>query len=90
MTPPGQSNTLPRARCPVCGKEVALRRDQQLREHRDARDPKFGTGTWSPLCPASGNDINDAMCRECGCTDYNACDDGCWWVEADLCSSCAP
>ena len=31
-------------------------------------------------------------CRECGCTDFNACrtDTGpCWWVEADLCSACA-
>ena len=33
-------------------------------------------------------------CRECGCTDSQACmdDDGdsCFWVEEDLCSSCAP
>lgn len=31
-----------------------------------------------------------ARCRQCGCTDADACDDGCWWVEQDLCSSCAP
>lgn len=29
-------------------------------------------------------------CRGCGCTDEAACDGGCWWVEADLCSSCRP
>lgn len=32
-------------------------------------------------------------CRECGCTDHNACiTDGtaCHWVAADLCSACAP
>ena len=27
-------------------------------------------------------------CRGCGCTQYNACDGGCWWVEDDLCSEC--
>lgn len=29
-----------------------------------------------------------ARCRECGCTDTQACDEGCWWVEPDLCSNC--
>jgi phage N-6-adenine-methyltransferase len=28
-------------------------------------------------------------CRECGCTDDEACEGGCVWVEADLCSRCA-
>ncbi|MGH0054172.1 MAG: hypothetical protein ACQ5SW_12350 [Sphaerochaetaceae bacterium] len=28
-------------------------------------------------------------CRVCGCTDYHACAEGCYWVEADLCSACA-
>jgi hypothetical protein len=28
-------------------------------------------------------------CRECGCTDLNACQGGCYWVEDDLCSQCA-
>lgn len=29
-------------------------------------------------------------CRVCGCTDWQACPRGCWWVEDDLCSACAP
>jgi hypothetical protein len=29
-------------------------------------------------------------CRVCGCTDDRACPGGCYWVEADLCSSCVP
>lgn len=29
------------------------------------------------------------ICRECQCTDDVACMSGCWWVEEDLCSSCA-
>ncbi len=32
---------------------------------------------------------NEAVCRVCGCTQYNACDGGCYWVEPDLCSKCA-
>lgn len=28
-------------------------------------------------------------CRGCGCTDAEACDGGCEWVEPDLCSACA-
>lgn len=27
-------------------------------------------------------------CRRCGCTDEVACDDGCCWMGADLCSNC--
>ncbi len=27
-------------------------------------------------------------CRNCGCTDYEACEEGCEWVEGDLCSAC--
>jgi hypothetical protein len=29
-------------------------------------------------------------CRECGCTDAAGCAEGCWWVEAGLCSVCSP
>lgn len=31
-----------------------------------------------------------AICRRCGCTAWEACPGGCEWVEADLCSACAP
>jgi len=27
-------------------------------------------------------------CRKCGCTDKQACEGGCHWVESDLCSRC--
>lgn len=30
-----------------------------------------------------------STCRVCGCTDERACHGGCFWVEQDLCSSCA-
>ena len=28
-------------------------------------------------------------CRYCGCTDDHACEGGCWWIAAEVCSSCA-
>lgn len=36
----------------------------------------------------------EPSCRVCGCTDEQACPDGCWWVPdpmmlGDLCSGCA-
>lgn len=31
----------------------------------------------------------ERRCRVCDCTDDVACWAGCWWVEEDLCSSCA-
>lgn len=31
----------------------------------------------------------ELICRICGCTEENACPDGCFWVETDLCSKCA-
>ncbi len=38
---------------------------------------------------AAGEQVTQ-RCRKCGCTELAACGDGCWWVEPDLCSSCAP
>jgi hypothetical protein len=31
----------------------------------------------------------EQRCRGCGCSESIACEAGCWWVEADLCSSCS-
>lgn len=38
--------------------------------------------------PGSAGDVRS--CRVCGCTDDHACPPMCSWVEADLCSACAP
>jgi ParB family chromosome partitioning protein len=35
-----------------------------------------------------GDDTSVRSCRACGCTDAEACDGGCSWVEDDLCSEC--
>jgi hypothetical protein len=29
-----------------------------------------------------------AVCRMCGCTDVYGCDEGCYWIEDNLCSAC--
>gem|GEM_PF-3917795 len=48
-------------------------RRRGIQEPKEEDEPLFDTNT----------------CRICGCTDDNACPGGCWWVEPDLCSSCA-
>lgn len=37
-----------------------------------------------------GREDDGPACRLCGCTQHRACPGGCSWVEADLCSACAP
>lgn len=39
-------------------------------------------------CPPCAEGV--ATCRVCGCTNETPCEDGCWWIEPDLCSSCRP
>lgn len=59
--------------CPVCG-------DHQWVELGPAEVPL-------PTEPAEKVVVR-RTCRVCGCTQYNACDGGCWWVQDDLCSEC--
>lgn len=33
--------------------------------------------------------IGIPACRACGCTDLDGCEDGCAWVEENLCSTCS-
>jgi hypothetical protein len=67
---------------------IAERREYQ-REIREALalDAAELARTGSALTPAPLLDTR--ICRQCGCSDSLACPDGCWWVEADLCSECA-
>lgn len=39
--------------------------------------------------PAGSGEPDEWRCRVCGCTEDNACDGGCEWVEPNLCSACA-
>jgi hypothetical protein len=38
---------------------------------------------WLPAGPPA------PQCRKCGCTKHSPCEEGCEWVEEDLCSACA-
>jgi len=54
-----------------------------------------GLGLSGSAASTSSLDIDVATCRVCGCTEEQACQGGCWWVEdpeglGDLCSSCLP
>lgn len=48
-------------------------------------------GQWRRIEPKKHEDVKPGVCRICGCTDDNACEGGCSWVNKDhtLCSACA-
>jgi hypothetical protein len=59
-----------------------------------AKDPLFAPTGFAAV--ATKAEIGQALadmesirtCRVCGCTDDQACEGGCTWVEDDLCSAC--
>lgn len=89
---------LPRAACPVCHKSVAVRTTGQLREHyvyrpQAEQDPSTTLGRMR-VCRGSGLAPDTEVCRVCGCSYFDPCEEGCWWVpdpeqRGSLCSSCA-
>ncbi len=56
-------------------------------------DEKAGVELTSELVDPIPGETCEAsaprMCRVCGCTDECGCEEGCSWIEADLCSGCA-
>lgn len=74
-----------RAGCEFAGVDLkALRAEvaAQIREKKKAR--KAG----KKAAPKRARRSKAGTCRECGCTDDEACEGGCTWVEPDLCSAC--
>jgi hypothetical protein len=63
---------------------------QERRSQIPSRIFSAKTATNVPQANTSGyrkaSDIQ--TCRGCGCTDANACDGGCFWVEPNVCSRC--
>jgi protein gp37 len=58
---------------------------RSLRDQCQAAGTPFFFKSWGNwLVPFDG----DQACRVCGCTNLNGCDEGCYWIEGDLCSSC--
>lgn len=64
----------------VIGLGVGLARLEQLQRRLDATDARV---------TALEGLFFVRRCRACQCTDDEACMSGCWWVDEDLCSSCA-
>ncbi len=90
---------LPRGRCPVCSREVALRNESLVREHNqlpaDAARLDERTRDAFGRCRGSGLWESEPVCRVCGCSYEDPCEEGCGWVQdperlGALCSSCAP
>jgi len=68
--------------CEACGLNEEPNADGGLPEGWVTR---FYRGGQKYLCPDC---CDDRICRVCGCSDNNACAEGCSWVESDLCSTC--
>lgn len=66
--------------CNECGTEEAL-------FDMAGKDP-LPLNEWA-MVRGFDNEDEEQSCRVCGCTWDNACEGDCYWVEDDLCSSCA-
>jgi protein gp37 len=88
----GVSENTPRLDWVICGGESGpgarpMHPDwaRSLRDQCQEANVPFFFKSWGEyVVPEDGA----RACRVCGCTENNACDEGCWWVEEDLCSSC--
>jgi hypothetical protein len=68
--------------CHFCGLIEPAKEDGSLPE--GWKQIKYEQGSFFG-CP----DCQDVqLCRVCGCSQEAPCDDGCYWVEGDLCSAC--
>lgn len=90
---------LPRALCPVCQRVVALRNGGLVREHKQLRPHRARlderTRDAFDRCRGSGLHVDEEVCRICGCSYEDPCEEGCGWIpdpeqKDSLCSSCAP
>lgn len=78
------------------GKSAGMLLVPGVPEAKDQVEAGNALAAWLKWCaehPRLGVTFNKAKertCRGCGCTEISACPGGCWWVESDLCSSCAP
>jgi protein gp37 len=58
---------------------------RSLRDQCVAAGVPFFFKSWGEfIVPEDG----ERACRVCGCTQNNACEDGCYWVEDNLCNKC--
>lgn len=60
----------------------------EIAKRKRGRPPKNGAAPAKPAAPVHVDRNGLARCRVCGCTEMEACEPTCSWVEADLCDSC--
>jgi hypothetical protein len=71
--------------CPWSGQTLLI--DKLMTAVQDAiieKVPALGDDALPMPIPS----LLGAVCRRCGCTQEDACEGGCGWEEADLCSAC--
>ncbi|MDP3853649.1 hypothetical protein [Phenylobacterium sp.] len=63
---------------------------ERLQAEFDGETDDMLAAAWSMGARAFCNTaLGRHICRICGCWEQEACEGGCVWIEADLCSSCA-
>ena len=67
---------------------ASLGRTEIIDYSRDAYKLLAGTIEGNSSRYIICDDLLNQKCRICGCSWFNACPGGCWWVEKDLCSAC--
>jgi hypothetical protein len=56
---------------------------------RDACVSALGEDVGGPDAPLAVPTLIGDVCRGCGCSEHDACEGGCSFIEPDLCSTCA-
>lgn len=64
----------------------AIKASAGQKERRPAGSPRL---RQKPTSRVAMPDSKDWACKVCGCTEDHGCWPYCWWVEKELCSSCA-
>ncbi len=80
----------------MCDTHFALEKGVAVSDGEEIVCPACSGHEWVELGPAefpmptepAEKVVVRRTCRVCGCTQYNACEEGCWWVEDNLCSTC--
>lgn len=77
----------PSGETPAAGGEIAQDRELQAAVTDALPEDAFvAPDGRTPRIPA----FLGGVCRACGCSQNDACDEGCGWADEDLCTACAP
>lgn len=67
-------------------------RDKRAVRYHDGAE-RYGSRSRAVAAPTKKGEqwlqLVPRFCRDCGCSEFHPCTEGCCWVDADLCSACA-